>query len=344
MAKKTVIIKGDGIGPEVVDSMLRVLKECNTQMEIINCEAGSEQWEKNGSKDKSYIPDVTMEALKESDACFKGPTTTIPKPSAPRSVAVTLRQKFELFSNVRPIKTYERLTPDRNLDFVCFREATEGLYSGIEIQVSDDAAIAIRQITRSNCSRFISSAIDWAKKYNLKKMVAITKRNILKKTDGIFWDEMENCVKKHPEMNLEEIYIDNMAQQLVVNPEQFNNSVILSTNLFMDIISELASGIVGSIGLIYSANMGDSYAMFEAAHGSAPPFKGQNKVNPTATILAGAWMAEYLGEPHIKDAIFSATKDVINEGKTTTFDIGGSASTSQMTDTIATLAKEKLRK
>ena len=344
MAKKTVIIKGDGIGPEVVDSMLRVLKECNTQMEIINCEAGSEQWEKNGSKDKSYIPDVTMEALKESDACFKGPTTTIPKPNAPRSVAVTLRQKFELFSNVRPIKTYERLTPDRNLDFVCFREATEGLYSGIEIQVSNDAAIAIRQITRSNCSRFISSAVDWAKKYNLKKMVAITKRNILKKTDGIFWDEMENCVKKHPEISLEEVYIDNMAQQLVINPEQFNNSVILSTNLFMDIISELASGIVGSIGLIYSANMGNSYAMFEAAHGSAPPFKGQNKVNPTATILAGAWMAEYLGEPHIKDAIFSATKDVINEGKTTTFDIGGSASTSQMTDMISTLAKEKLRK
>ena len=337
-------MKGDGIGPEVVDSMLRVLKECNTQIEIINCEAGLEQWEKNGSKDKSYIPDVTMEALKESDACFKGPTTTIPKPNAPRSVAVTLRQKFELFSNVRPIKTYERLTPDRNLDFVCFREATEGLYSGVEIQVSDDAAIAIRQITRSNCSRFISSAVDWAKKYNLKKMVAITKRNILKKTDGIFWDEMENCIKKHPEMSLEEVYIDNMAQQLVVNPEQFNNSVILSTNLFMDIISELASGIVGSIGLIYSANIGDSYAMFEAAHGSAPPFKGQNKVNPTATILAGAWMAEYLGEPHIKDAIFSATEDVINEGKTTTFDIGGSASTSQMTDTIATLAKEKLRK
>ena len=344
MTKKTAIIRGDGIGPEVVDSMLHVLKECNTQMEIINCEAGSEQWEKNGSKDKSYIPDVTMEALKESDACFKGPTTTIPKPGAPRSVAVTLRQKFELFSNIRPIKTYERLTPDRNLDFVCFREATEGLYSGIEVQISDDAAIAIRQITRSNCRRFISSGVDWAKKHNLKKMVAITKRNILKKTDGIFWNEMENCIKQHPEMNLEEVYIDNMAQQLVVNPEQFNDSVILSTNLFMDIISELASGIVGSIGLIYSANMGDSYAMFEAAHGSAPPFKGQNKVNPTATILAGAWMAEYLGEPHIKDAIFSTTENVINEGKTITFDIGGNASTSQMTDAIATLAKEKLRK
>ncbi len=344
MAKKAAVIKGDGIGPEVVDSMLHVLKECNTQIEIINCEAGSEQWEKNDSKDKSYIPDATMEVLKESDACFKGPTTTIPNPDAPRSVAVTLRQKFELFSNVRPIKTYERLTPKRSLDFVCFREATEGLYSGIEIQISDDAAIAIRQITRNNCKRFISSAVDWAKKYNLKKMVAITKRNILKKTDGIFWNEMENCIKENPEIGLEEIYIDNMAQQLVVNPEQFNNSVILSTNLFMDIISELASGIVGSIGLIYSANMGNSYAMFEAAHGSAPSFKGQNKVNPTATILAGAWMAEYLGEPQIKDAIFSATEHVINDGKTITFDIGGNANTSQMTNEIATLAKEKLRR
>ena len=339
-----MVIKGDGIGPEVVDLMLNVLKECNMQAEIINCEAGSEQWEKNGCKDKSYIPDVTMEALKESDACFKGPTTTIPKPGAPRSVAVTLRQKFELYSNIRPIKTYERLTPNRNLDFVCFREATEGLYSGMEVQVSDDAAIAIRQITRNSCRRFILSTLEWAKKYNLKKMVVITKRNILKKTDGIFWDEAQNCVKEHNDMNLEEIYIDNMAQQLVVNPEQFNNSVILSTNLFMDIISELASGIVGSIGLIYSANMGDSYAMFEAAHGSAPSFKGQNKVNPTATILAGAWMAEYLGEPHIKEAIFSATEYVINEGKTITFDIGGNASTSQMADAITILAKEKLRK
>ena len=344
MAKKTAIISGDGIGPEVVDSMLHVLKECNTQMEIINCEAGSEQWEKNGSKDKSYIPDVTMAALKESDACFKGPTTTIPKPGAPRSVAVTLRQKFELYSNVRPIKTYEGLTSGRNLDFVCFREATEGLYSGMEVQISDDAAIAIRQITRKNCRRFISSALDWAKKYNLKKMVAVTKRNILKKTDGVFWDEIQNCIKEYTSMNVEEVYIDNMAQQLVINPEQFNNSVILSTNLFMDIISELASGIVGSIGLIYSANMGDSYAMFEAAHGSAPSFKGQNKVNPTATILAGAWMAEYLGEPYISDAIFSATEHVINEGKTITFDIGGNASTSQMTDAITVLAKEKLRK
>ena len=344
MAKKAVVMKGDGIGPEVVDSMLNILKECNVQMELIHCDAGSEQWQQNGSKDPTYIPELTMKSLEEADACFKGPTTTIPKPGAPRSVAVSLRQKFELFANIRPIKTFKRLTPNLDLDFVCFREATEGLYSGVEVELSDDAAIAIRQITRKGCRRFMSSAMDWARQYDMNKIVAITKRNILKKTDGLFFDEVQNAIKNNSEINLEEIYIDNMAQQMVVNPQQFNKSVLVSTNLFMDIISELASGIVGSIGLVYSSNMGESYAMFEAAHGSAPSFKGQNKVNPTATVLAGAWMAEYLGESDIKNAIFSATHQVINDGKYVTFDIGGNATTSQMSEQIAEIAKNNLRK
>lgn len=344
LAKKATIIRGDGIGPEVVDSMIKVLKECNTQSELILADAGSEQWQKNGEKDPTYIPESTMKILETTDACFKGPTTTIPKPGAPRSVAVTLRQKFELYSNIRPIKTYKRITPNHDLDFVCFREATEGLYTGIEVQLTDDAAIAIRKITRQGCRRFAISAVDWARKHNMKKFVAITKRNILKVTDGIFLDEINTAAKTVPGLEVQELYIDNMMQQLVVNPSQFNGSVLASTNLFMDIVSELASGIIGSIGLVYSSNMGDRYAMFEAAHGSAPSFKGQNKVNPTAAILSGAWMAEYLGEPHIKDAIFSATEQVINEGRTVTFDIGGSASTTQMTDAIISAAKTKLRK
>ena len=344
MAKKAVIMRGDGIGPEVVDSMTNILKECNLQSELIHCDAGSEQWEYNGSKDSTYIPESTMKSLEDADACFKGPTTTIPKPGAPRSVAVSLRQKFELFANIRPIKTFKRLTPNLDLDFVCFREATEGLYSGIEVQLNDDAAIAIRQITRKGCRRFMLSAMKWAKQYDMNKIVAITKRNILKKTDGLFFDEVQNAIKNNSEINLEEIYIDNMAQQMVINPQQFNKSVLVSTNLFMDIISELASGIIGSIGLIYSSNMGESYAMFEAAHGSAPSFKGQNKVNPAATVLAGAWMAEYLGEPDIKNAIFSAAHQVINDGKYVTFDIGGDATTSQMSEQIAIIAKNNLRK
>ncbi|PJC50188.1 MAG: 3-isopropylmalate dehydrogenase, partial [Nitrosopumilales archaeon CG_4_9_14_0_2_um_filter_34_16] len=206
-----------------------------------------------------------------------------------------------------------------------------------------DSAIAIRKITRQGCDRFLNSAMKWAKEYNMKKMVAITKRNILKQTDGIFWSSSQKAVEG-TDVELSEIYIDNMAQQMVVAPEQFNGSILVSTNLFMDIISELASGLVGSIGLIYSANMGDSFAMFEAAHGSAPQFAGQNKVNPTATVLSGAWMAQYLGETEIRDAIFSATDQVINEGKTVTWDIGGNASTTQMTDAIIVYAKEKLRK
>jgi isocitrate dehydrogenase (NAD+) len=343
LSKKAAVMKGDGIGPEVVDSMLRVLKECNSQLEIILCDAGSEQWDKNGRKDKTYIPDATMKILEESDACFKGPTTTIPVPDAPRSVAVTLRQKFELYANIRPTKTYDRLTPNKKLDCVCFREATEGLYTGVEVKVTDDAAIAIRKITRQGCRRFMNSAVNWANKYNTKKMVAVTKRNILKQTDGIFWEEVQNAVKG-TNIALSEMYIDNMAQQMVVAPEQFNGSILVSTNLFMDIISELASGLVGSIGLIYSANMGDDFAMFEAAHGSAPQFAGQNKVNPTATVLSGAWMAEYLGETEIRNAIFAATEQVINEGKVVTWDIGGNASTTQMTDAIIKYAKEKLRK
>ena len=336
-------MKGDGIGPEVVDSMLKVLKECNFQSELILCDVGSEQWEKNNKKDTSYIPDATMEILKESECCFKGPTTTIPVPGAPKSVAVTLRQKFDLYANIRPTKTYDRITPNRKLDCVCFREATEGLYTGVEVKITDDAAIAIRKITRQGSRRLIDSAVDWANKTNMKKMVAITKRNILKQTDGIFWDEAQKAVKG-TEIKLSEIYIDNMAQQMVIATEQFNGSVLVSTNLFMDIISELASALVGSIGLIYSANIGENYAMFEAAHGSAPQFAGQNKVNPTATILSGAWMADYLGEKEVRDAIFDATDKVINEGKTVTWDIGGNASTTQMTDAIITYAKENLRK
>lgn len=344
MGKKAAIMKGDGIGPEIVDAMLHVLKSCNTKTEMILCDAGSEQWEKNARRDTTYIPESTMKLLGETNACFKGPTTTIPIPNAPRSVAVTLRQKFELYSNIRPIKTYQRISPNKELDFVCFREATEGLYTGIEFKISEEASIAIRKITRHGSSRFINSAFAWAKQYNLKKIVAITKRNILKVTDGMFWEEVEKATRANPGIVVEELYIDNMTQQLVIKPEQFNGSVLISTNLFMDIISELASGIIGSIGLVYSANMGDSYAMFEAAHGSAPSFKGQNKVNPTAAILSGAWMLEYLGERHIKEAIFSATEQVINEGKYVTFDIGGNASTSKMAEVIAQTASQKLRK
>jgi isocitrate dehydrogenase len=339
-SKKAVIIKGDGTGPELVNSMINVLNSCNSNIELIECDAGSEWWEKNGGN--SYISNEVWNLLESSDACFKGPTTTVPNPNAPRSVAVTIRQRFELYANIRPIKTYK--TSKLNLDFICVREATEGLYSGIEFKTSDDSAIAVRKTTGKGCRRVAKKAFEITQQKGFTKIFAITKRNILKETDGIFWAAVSEIQKSNPKIEVEEYYIDNMTQQLVKNPERFNKSILLSTNLFMDIISECASGHVGSIGTVYSGNYGDSYAMFEPAHGSAPKYAGQDKVNPVATILSGAWMAEYLGEKHVSEAIFKGTEQVIDENKYVTYDLGGTASLSKMTDEIAKRSASFLKK
>jgi len=338
--KKAVVIKGDGTGPELVKCMMDVLKACNSSVELIPVEAGSEFWEKN--KTSSYITDEVWKLLSESDACFKGPTTTVPDPKAPRSVAVSIRQKFELYANIRPIKTYK--TSKVDLDFVCVREATEGLYAGIEFKISDDSAIAIRKITRKGCERVTKKAFELCKDLNFKKIFIITKRNILKETDGIFVSAVEKYKKDFPNIETEEYYIDNVTQQIVKNPERFNKSILLSTNLFMDIISECASGHVGSIGNVYSGNYGDKYAMFEPAHGSAPKYAGQNKVNPVATICSGAWMVDFLGEKDISKAIFKATEDIINENKYITYDLGGTSSLTQMAEQISQRAVKLLKK
>lgn len=343
MARKkptAAVIKGDGTGPELVQAMIRVLKECNSKTELITCEAGSEWWEKN--RGNSYISPEVWNLLKNSDACFKGPTTTIPTPNAPRSVAVSIRQKFELYANVRPIMTYKH--SPRKLNFLCVREATEGLYAGIEFKTSDESAIAIRKITKKGCDRIALKGFNIARSKGFHKIFAVTKRNILKETDGIFWEAVTNTNREFTEIEVEEYYIDNMTQQIVKNPERFNESVILSTNLFMDIISECASGHVGSIGNVYSGNFGDNFAMFEPAHGSAPKYANQNKVNPVATILSGAWMIDYLGEDDIAKAIFKATEQIINGNKYVTYDLGGNARLSEMTDKIAQLSARMLRK
>jgi isocitrate dehydrogenase (NAD+) len=336
--KSAVIIKGDGTGPELVNAMVHVLVECTSKIKLIPCEAGSEWWTKNGGN--SYISEEVWKLLENSDACFKGPTTTIPTSNAPRSVAVSIRQKFNLYANVRPIRTYKNSA--HQLDFICVREATEGLYSGIEFKIGDDAAIAVRKITRKKCEAVVGHGFRLAAEKEFKKIYVITKRNILKETDGIFWNAVQDIQSEFKEIAVEEYYIDNMTQQLVKNPDRFNKSILLSTNLFMDIVSECASGHVGSIGNVYSGNYGDNYAMFEPAHGSAPKYAGQDKVNPVATILSGALMAKYLGESKICNAIFTATEETINEGKCLTYDLGGSSSLSQMANEIANRSKTHL--
>lgn len=335
-----MILRGDGTGRELVEAMMRVLRACNTRIELILADAGSEWWQETGAN--SYISQEVWKLLEDSDACFKGPTTTIPNPNAPRSVAVSIRQKFELYANVRPIKTYKNA--ERQLYFICVREATEGLYAGIEFRTSDDSAIAIRKITRKGCERVVKKGFQIAEERNFQKIYAITKRNILKETDGIFWAAIENVQNQFKNIEVEEYYVDNMTQQLVKNPQRFNDSILISTNLFMDIISECASGHVGSIGCVYSGNYGDDYAMFEPAHGSAPKYAGKNKVNPVATILSAALMVDYLGEKEISSAIFEATENVINENLYVTYDLGGKSTLSRMAEEIANRAARILKK
>ncbi|MDJ0270304.1 MAG: isocitrate/isopropylmalate dehydrogenase family protein [Aigarchaeota archaeon] len=343
MVKKVALIKGDGVGPELTQALMTVFDALKPPIEMIPVEAGCEWWEKNGGS--SMIPEETWEVIRSSDACFKAPTTTPPDPKAPRSVAVSIRQAMDLYANVRPIKTFRGAeSPLAKIfgpfDFVCVREATEGLYSGIEFMFDNNSAAAIRKITFHASERIARWAFKLAQEKKWNRVIAVTKRNILKLTDGVFMSAVNKVAQEFPGISVEEYYIDNMAQQLVKNPDRFNYTVILSTNLFMDILSEAASGLIGNIGLVYSANIGDNYAMFEPAHGSAPKYKGQDKVNPTATILSGAWMLNYLGLEKYGEAIFKATEDVIAERKHVTYDLGGSAKLSEMAREIARKASQ----
>jgi isocitrate dehydrogenase (NAD+) len=332
MSKKAAVIKGDGVGPELVDNVLRVMEAIGTDVEFIVCEAGAKFWEEHGGD--SLIPDETWEILGSTDAAFKGPTTTPGGAGSPKSVAVSIRQKFNLYANVRPIKSFPNTQkPLGDVDFVCVREGTEGLYFGREVQLTDDVFIAIRKITRPACRKVARYAFEEAVRRGWKSVVAIHKSNILKMTCGAFLEEVKKVSENYP-IELEEYHIDNIAQQLIKNPQIFNQKILLSTNLFMDILSEECSALVGSIGLIYSANIGDNYAMFEPAHGSAPKYAGQDKVNPVATVLAGAWLLDYLGEHENSKVIFEATEKVISEGKYVTYDLGGSAGLSEMVDAI----------
>jgi isocitrate dehydrogenase (NAD+) len=331
--KKVAVIKGDGTGPELVDATLSVLKAAGTRAEFILCDAGSEWWEKH--KGPSFIPDSTWKILEDSDCCLKGPTTTLPIPGTPTSVAVSIRQRFNLYANVRPVRTFpNQVGPLGEVDFLLVREATEGMYSGIEHKLSDGVSIAIRLITKDKSSKVARFAFEEAERRKWKKVVAISKANILKVTDGMFLDSVRAVARKHPNVEFEDLFADNFAQQLVKNPRRFNKNVVVGTNLFMDILSEEASGLVGSIGVVYSGNFGDDYAMFEPAHGSSPKYKGKDKVNPTATILSGAWMLRYLGEKRQAKIIFDATESVMREGKDLTYDLGGKAGTRRMANAI----------
>ncbi|MDG7001064.1 MAG: isocitrate/isopropylmalate dehydrogenase family protein, partial [Nitrososphaerota archaeon] len=229
MAKKVALIRGDGTGPELVEAMLTVLKATGTKTEFVQCDAGLEWWEKHGGP--TLVPEETWKVLDSADACFKGPTTTPWTPGSPRSVAVSIRQRYNLYANVRPVKTFKgHVGPLGAVDFVCVREATEGMYSGLEHRLGNDVAIGIRKITRQASEKVTEFAFKEAERRNWSTVHTINKGNILKETDGLFMEAVRSVAKAHPGVKLEEAFIDNFSQQLVKNPQLFNQSIILSTN------------------------------------------------------------------------------------------------------------------
>jgi isocitrate dehydrogenase len=334
--KKVALIEGDGTGPELVEAMMLVLKASGADAEFIRCRAGAEWWERNGGP--SFIPDETWTILEEADCCFKGPTTTLSTPGTPRSVAISIRQRFNLYANVRPIRTFPgRVGPMGPVDFVCVREATEGLYSGIEYKLSDDVAMAVRVISRDKSTKVARFSFEEARRRGWNKLAAINKANILKVSDGLFLESVHAVGAEYPEVAVEDVLVDNFSQQLMKNPQRFDQTIVVGTNLFMDIVSEEAAGLIGSIAMVYSANIGDGYAMFEPAHGSSPKYRGMDKVNPAATILSAAWMLEYLGQESAGRAVFDATMKVVAEGRHVTYDLGGATGTREMAQAIAAL-------
>ena len=338
MSKTAAVIRGDGVGPELVEAMLKVLKASGTKVSFKMCDAGETWWKKNGGS--SLIPQETWDILRETDACFKGPTTTPGGIGSPRSVAVSIRKEFDLYANVRPIKSVPgAVGPLGEVEHVCVREGTEGLYIGEEIQLTDDVAIAIRKISKTASRKIAIYAFEEARRRGYKAVVPIHKSNILKKTCGTFLEVVEDVAKNYPDIEVWEYHIDNVAMQLIKNPQIFDKTVLLSTNLFMDVISEECSALVGSIGMIYSANIGDKYAMFEPAHGSAPKYAGMDKVNPYATILAGAWILDCLDEKEQAKRIFEAAEKAISEGYVT-YDMGGDKKLSEVADRIIEILKK----
>jgi isopropylmalate/isohomocitrate dehydrogenase-like protein len=331
------VLKGDGIGPEVIDSALKVLEAVRDTSEFkLNFrygEAGYHCIAEYGTN----LPEETVALLKQTDACLKGPMTTPEEPGAPVSAAVKIRKLFNLYANVRPCRSYPNVEALRSdIDLVVVRENTEGMYSGVEYLVSPGVAVAMRIITQKASALVAEYAFKLAEKRR-KRLTYVHKANILRVTDGVFNDAVKATAKNYPDVAVEDVHIDAMAMHLIKKPETYD--VIVTTNLFGDVISDEAAQVTGSLGLAAGANVGDSYGMFEPVHGSAPKYTGMNRVNPTAMIMAVEMMMDYLGEKEAAAKIENAVLQVLKEGKMRTKDLGGSSSTSEMSDAIASKVK-----
>ena len=320
---KICVIKGDGIGPEVVDSAVQVLNALNLNINYTEADAGYECYKNHGTS----LPEETIRLAKESDAIFLGAVTTPPDIPNYRSAVLGLRKSLELFANIRPVKSYPLEQFRKNVDLLVVRENTEGLYSGKE-SFDGETAITQRIITKSASERIAKYAFEMAK----NKVTIIHKANILRETCGLFRRTAFEVAKNYPNIIAEECIVDAMAMRLIKQPETFD--VVLASNMFGDILSDEASMLVGGLGLASSGNIGTRYSMFEPVHGSAPKYAGRNKANPLAAILSAKLMLEHLDKAKAAAKIDNAVRKVIVEKNSLTFDLGGKSTTAECTQAV----------
>jgi isocitrate dehydrogenase (NAD+) len=335
MAHAVTLIPGDGTGPELAEATRRVLEATRVEFEWDVQPAGEDVYAEEGNP----IPDRTLESIKRNGVGIKGPTTT-PVGSGFRSINVQLRKELDLYACVRPCKLYDGVRSHFDtVDIVIVRENTEDLYAGIEFEVDSDGAqrlrefvasldagtirehsgISIKPISVFGSERIVEAAFDYAKRNGRHKVTAAHKANIMKFSDGLFLDTARKVAERHPEIEFEDRIIDNLCNQLVSRPEEYD--VIVLPNLYGDIVSDLGAGMIGGLGLAPGANIGTAAAIFEATHGSAPKYKGMNKVNPTALMLSGVLMLRHLDEPAAADRMEAAIAAVIAKGDRVTYDL-----------------------
>jgi len=320
------LIKGDGIGPEISDAVLKIIKSAGVDINWDIQTAGADVVEAEGVP----LPQRVIDSVKRNKVALKSPVTT-PIGKGFRSVNVQLRKELDLYSNLRPCYNLPNVkTRYDNVDIVVVRENTEDLYAGIERQIDDNTAESIKRITRSASERIAKFAFEYALKNNRKSVTVVTKANICKLSDGLFLDSAREVAKNY-NIPLKEILVDNCCMQLVQNPNQFD--LLLLPNLYGDIVSDLCAGLIGGLGVAQGANIGNEYAVFEPVHGSAPDIAGQNKANPTAMLMSAIEMLNYIGEENagteIKQALFKTLCDNVK-----TFDLGGTATCTEFTDEI----------
>jgi isocitrate dehydrogenase (NAD+) len=334
MPHEVTLIPGDGTGPELVEATRRVLEATGVEFEWDEQPAGEDVYEEEGNP----FPERTLESIKRTKVGLKGPTTT-PVGSGFRSINVQLRKELDLYACIRPCKLYEGVRSHfDSVDIVIVRENTEDLYAGIEFEqgseenaklrealaglgasVREDAGISIKPISVFGSERIVEAAFDYAEKNGRKKVTAAHKANIMKFSDGLFLETARKVAERHSKTEFEDRIIDNLCNQLVSRPEEYD--VIVLPNLYGDIVSDLGAGMIGGLGLAPGGNIGSEAAMFEATHGSAPKYKGMNKVNPTALMLSGVLMLRHIGEEEAGDRMEAAIAEVIRKGEKVTYDL-----------------------